>query len=270
MPNIFKYFSSSSAEAYVFPEVALTEAEPEEQELPEGSEQPEEGEESGGSFIDYANVQADAIVQDAHREAEELLERAREEARKEAEAIYQEARESGRQDGYADGLSQALEEGAREREKQAAQMADEVQRFLDRAGAALDRQMDENLDDLRDLAIAIAEKVICVSLRSSTEIIGRMVQTALDKHKHREWVHIYIAESDIKRMGELPASLTSAISALSDRVRIVPMADDESGTCVIEMPDEIIDASVSTQLGNIRSLLSDSYQDENEMINFSF
>ena len=155
-------------------------------------------------------------------------------------------------------------------EKQAAQMADEVQRFLDRAGAALDRQMDENLDDLRDLAIAIAEKVICVSLRSSTEIIGRMVQTALDKHKHREWVHIYIAESDIKRMGELPASLTSAISALSDRVRIVPMADDESGTCVIEMPDEIIDASVSTQLGNIRSLLSDSYQDENETINFSF
>lgn len=83
-------------------------------------------------------------------------------------------------------------------------------------------------------------------------------------------MHIYIAESDIKRMGELPASLTSAISALSDRVRIVPMADDESGTCVIEMPDEIIDASVSTQLGNIRSLLSDSYQDENETINFSF
>ena len=33
------------------------------------------------------------------------------------------------------------------------------------------------------------------------------------------------------------------------------MADDESGTCIIEMPDEIIDASVSTQLDNIKDIL---------------
>ena len=48
---------------------------------------------------------------------------------------------------------------------------------------------------------------------------------------------------------------------LSDRVRVIPMADDESGTCIIEMPDEIIDASVSTQLDNLRGVLENSEMD---------
>ena len=32
----------------------------------------------------------------------------------------------------------------------------------------------------------------------------------------------------------------------------------ESGTCIIETPDEIIDASAATQLNNIRSILMDT------------
>ena len=59
-------------------------------------------------------------------------------------------------------------------------------------------------------------------------------------------------------MVKVPASLMTALSALSDRVRIIPMADDEAGTCIIETPDEIVDASAATQLNNIRTLLSDA------------
>ena len=35
---------------------------------------------------------------------------------------------------------------------------------------------------------------------------------------------------------QMPAPLTAALSALSDRVRLIPMADDESGT---RLPAEI-------------------------------
>ena len=109
-----------------------------------------------------------------------------------------------------------------------------------------------------DLALAVAEKVVCISLKSSADVISRMIQTAIDKRKRREWVHIYIAECDAKRLTQMPASLTTALSALSDRVRIIPMADDESGTCIIEMPDEIIDASAATQMHNLRTILMDT------------
>ena len=210
--------------------------------------------------VSFAQIQAEQIIADARRRAEEILDQARLEAEIKAQELFESSRqsglESGRAEGLAQGAAQALQEGQRAQRRQAEELAADFDKFLERAGAALDRQMDENVGDLRDLAIAIAEKVVCVSLKSSSEVIGRMIQTAIDKRKRREWAHIYIAECDAKHLSKVPASLMNALSALSDRVRIIPMADDEAGTCIIEMPDEIIDASAATQLNNIRTVLT--------------
>ena len=155
-------------------------------------------------------------------------------------------------------MAKGAEQAAAEREEQARRLEEEVHRFMEQAGYALDRQMDQSVADLRDLAMAVAEKVVCVSLKSSADVIARMIQTAIDKRKKKEWVHIYIAECDARRLTQMPAPLTAALSALSDRVRLIPMADDESGTCIIEMPDEIVDASAATQLDNLRTILMDA------------
>ena len=274
MPNVWKFISRPKAEPYRFPdagELVTQAAEPASQSPPLAEpaepemEQPEAAEpvaEEPQDPVSYAQIQADQILRDAERRAEELLETARREAREQSAAILEESRqaglEAGRAEGVALGVQQALEEGRQERERQAQAQAAEVVRFLERAGQAMDRQMDDNVEELRDLALAIAEKVVSVSLKSSSEVICRMIQAAIDKRKRREWFHIYIAECDAKQLVKLPQSLVSALSALSGRVRIIPMADDEAGTCIIEMPDEIIDASAATQLNNIRSLLSDA------------
>ena len=212
--------------------------------------------------VSFAQIQAEQIIADAHRRAEAILDQARLEAELKAQELFESSRQSGleagRAEGLAQGATQALQEGQRARQRQAEELAADFDKFLERAGAALDRQMDENVDDLRDLAIAIAEKVVCVSLKSSSEVICRMIQTAIDKRKRREWAHIYIAECDAKHLSKVPASLMTALAALSDRVRIIPMADDEAGTCIIETPDEIVDASAATQMNHIRTLLSDA------------
>ena len=278
LPNIFKHFLRAAAEPepYQFPDASdLIFEEEETESLPEpekeSSEEPaadteeleEEKEEAPPepdteNPIRFAQVQADSILRDARREAEQILEQTRAEALQEADQIRAAAREDGYQAGYADGVAQAMREGVAAQEKQAAALEEGVQEFLDQVAAEFDREMDQNVGELRDLALAVAEKVTSISLRSSGEVISRMIQAAIDKRKRREWVHIYIAECDAKRLGQIPAALTAALSALSNRVRIIPMADDESGTCIIEMPDEIIDASAATQLNNIRSFLMDT------------
>lgn len=276
MPSVWKFISRPKAEPYRFPDAkelvtaepapeAPPPADPAEPELAEaaGSE-PETGRPDAESMdpVSYAQIQAAEILRDAERRAAEILADAQREARERSETILEESRqaglEAGRAEGVAQGVQQALEEGREARERQAQAMEAEVAQFLERAGQVLDRQMDDNVEELRDLALAIAEKVVSVSLKSSSEVICRMIQAAIDKRKRREWVHIYIAECDAKQLVKLPQSLTAALSALSGRVRIIPMADDEPGTCIIEMPDEIIDASAATQLNNIRNLLSDA------------
>ena len=290
MPSIWKFINRPQAEPYRFPDAAElmpeSPAPPEPSPLEEGVEaetpldldiredaeeesQPEEERDP----VSFAQIQADHIIQDAKRQAEEILQQARDEAKAQSGKLYEAARreglEAGRAEGVAQGVTQALEENRRLQEEQAASLQAEIDRFLERAGAALDRQLDENVDELRDLSIAIAEKVVSVSLKSSSEVIGRMIQAAVDKRKRREWAHIYIAECDAKHLARIPASLMNALSSLSERVRIIPMADDDPGTCIIEMPDEIIDASAATQMNNIRTILAGTPTGGMDDFNFS-
>ena len=253
---------------YEFPEASDLILEGEEQKPAESplpsfdGEEPEENTEPELDPVTFAQIQSEQIIADARTRAQEIIDQARLEAEIKAQELYETSRrnglEAGRAEGMTQGAAQAMEEGRRAQERQAAALAAEFDAFLERAGTALDRQMDDNVEELRDLAIAIAEKVVCVSLKSSSEVICRMIQAAIDKRKRREWAHIYIAECDAKHLTKVPGSLMTALSALSDRVRIIPMADDEAGTCIIETPDEIVEASAATQMNNIRTLLSDA------------
>lgn len=219
--------------------------------------QTEESQEIPQSPIDYAKVQADLILEDAKRRSEELLAQARDSMEEELEQLRQAAREEGYHQGYGEGMAGAIAETKAQREAQAVQMQRELRDYLEKASLAQAELIDQVQDELRDLSIAIAEKVVQISLKSSGEIVGRMIRAATEKLKRREWVHIYIAGCDAKGMAQVAPSLTVALSALSEHVKILPMADDESGTCIIEMPDEIIDASASTQLSNIREILAE-------------
>ena len=282
MPNVFKAFSRArNAKAYLFPDAAdisiggededLEEPGPEEAVEAEAGTEPVEQDEAEPSEaepdktapeepnpVSYAQIQAEKILEEARAEAEKITKKASRDAEAQAKKAYSAAREDGFREGYADGMTQAVQEGRLHNEEQARLMEEEVNSFLEKAGRELDKHLDSFVPDLRDLAMAVAEKIICVSLKSSADVISRMIQTAIDKRKRREWAHIYIAECDAKRLTQMPASLTAALTALSDRVRIIPMTDDESGTCIIEMPDEIIDASAATQMHNLRTILMDT------------
>ena len=203
----------------------------------------------------FARVQAEAILEDARSEAEQYREQLRAEMEAEAEEARRAAREEGDQRGYAEGLAQSAQEGKEERERMAREQIKGIEAFLESAARARDRMLDDCREELKDLALTIAEKVIHVSLRNSSDIILRMVDAATDTHKRCEWAHVYVADCDVGGKAYTVPELTAALSHIAERVRVIPMPDEESGTCIVELPDVILDASVSTQLGNIKDVL---------------
>lgn len=279
MPGIFKRFTSVSADKYVFPDAedlsfpAEKEYEPaaledfgpdggfgqdEESAEPKAKpkpKQPAEKKEPGP--IDFAKIQADAIIAQAQQEAQELREKAQAQLDTEIEELKKQAHTEGYQAGFAQGMAEGRQEAKAQREQMAAQQEKEVAGFLKDAVRVRDQLLEDSKQDLKELALAIAEKVIHVSLKSSGDILIRMIEAATAKRRRCEWVQVYIADCDAKASANTVPELTQALSRLSDRVRVIPMTGDESGTCIIEMPDEIIDASVSTQLDNLRGIITD-------------
>ena len=278
MRNILKGFLEPKAEAYVLPSADEIHFEGEEEFLPPveeelvpeqaldvtiGGAEPEEPEPElppeppKETPVHYAQLQAELILNQAREEAQQILEQAREKALSEQEEIRGGARDEGYREGYAQGIAKAMDDSVRDREATAARLEKEVQDFLEKASLAREEMLLQSRDELLELCLSVAEKVVRVSLKSSSEVIVRMIQTATERMKRQEWVHIYISGCDARQMAKISPALTSTLGALSQHIKVVPMGDDEGGTCIVETPEEIVDASVSTQMSNIRDVLRD-------------
>ena len=279
MRNILKGFLEPKAEAYVLPDARDIRFEGEnfdleeeaEEELPqealdvtvggEAEEEPPEPEPppepKKETPVHYAQLQAELILNQAREEAEQILAQARQRAEAEQEEIRAGARDEGYREGYAQGIAKAMDDSVRDREATAARLEKEVQAFLEKASLAREEMLLQTREELLELCLSIAEKVVRVSLKSSSEVVVRMIQTATERMKRQEWVHIYISGCDARQVAQISPALTTTLGALSQHIKVVPMADDEGGTCIVETPEEIVDASVSTQMSNIRDVLYD-------------
>lgn len=198
---------------------------------------------------------AGVLLAEARRKAEQILQ----ETLQEAEAIRAEAKERGYTEGYAQGWEKGLETARSEyeEEKQAefSSFRAELEEVLHSAGHAKEMVLKKYMGELKDCVIAVAEKVVHISLKSGGEVIGRMIVSATEKLKRKEWVKIYLNKEDYDLMLEADVDVVKELSRLSDNIKFVVMEQESSGNCIIEMPDEIIDASVNTQMDNIRDIL---------------
>lgn len=226
-------------------EPALEESVPEE--IPPVEEEPEEIPE----VLQEALAKADEVIREAMQIRKEAKEQAVLDKQKAAEAGYQEGFEWGVQEGQKIARIKAETKLQEEVDR----LQEELQQALKSVEEAKEQILDKYLDELKNCAIAVGEKVVHISLESSGNVIKRMILTETEKMKKTSWVRIYMGKADYELMMEADADLANELSRLSDNVKFVVMNKEKRGDCIVEMPDEVIDISVDTQFENIRKVL---------------
>lgn len=194
------------------------------------------------------------VLAGAKKQAEEI----RLQAERDAEVLKEEAFTQASGAGYQEGYQKAYEEHKEKFDEEIAVFLLQARDVIEEYEREKNELISKNIEELRDLSVAIAEKVIQVSLKTSGEIIKKMIITATSKMKSKEWAKIYLSKSDSALIVEANADLIEAISHLSEHIKVVVMEDSAPGTCIIELPDQIIDASAATQIENIRALMKSS------------
>lgn len=238
--------------------------EEERQEIVEGEEFQEEKENCNPDTIDNAYLlqqlekkeaqlkeKEKKIIAEAKRKADEMMSQ----AKTDAEEIKKNAFEQASAEGYEEGYQKAYAEHKAKMDEETAVFLLQIRDFIQAYEVEKNQLIAQNIDELKELAIGIAEKVIQISLKTSGEIIKKMIVTATNKMKYKDWAKIYISKSDSFLIVESNADLIDAISHLSENIKVVVMEDSAPGTCIIELPDQIIDASASTQIENIRAIM---------------
>lgn len=192
----------------------------------------------------------------ALKQVEEILDVAREQAVQIGEEARKAGYEQGKKEGLEDGYWQSYNENSQKLKADREKILEAVQDSIAEMEVLKRELLDRHLEELRDIAVAIAEKVMRVGLQSSGDIVKRMIVSATEKLTKTQWVKIYISKYDAELMVEGDSGLLKSLSYLSDNIKIITMDGEEQGTCIIELPKGIIDASINTQMENIKGILN--------------
>lgn len=134
-------------------------------------------------------------------QSEKVLEEARSVAEKIKQDAYEEGFEAGKKSGYDSGFQEGEMQGLAEYQKKMTELEDMLAASILDVETVKEKTLEKYMDDLKEISLAIGEKIVRTSLRSNVRVIERMILAATEKLKkalgqryisvlHRRWARI--------------------------------------------------------------------------------
>ncbi|MDR0376071.1 MAG: flagellar assembly protein FliH [Treponema sp.] len=210
-----------------------------------------EAEEIAFQEVKRKTEEAQVLKRQAEDEAERIIAEAKEKAKQienEARVAYESQKKEANDTGFQTGREEGYNSGKAE-----------VERLIQRMQTALKRAQDkrseilaESEQQIVDLVLLIARKVIKVISESQKTVVISNVVQALRKLKTRGTVIIRVNMADVKLTTEhIKDFIRLAESAASIQVQEDSSVD--TGGCVIETDFGEVDARISSQLAELES-----------------
>ena len=196
------------------------------------------------------------LLRDAADKSEKIISFAKKEAEQIKKDAYEEGYNTGHQEGMQDGQRAAQQQAEAEFKQTIEKYQTAVAHSIIQIGEERDESFHRYLDELKNVAIAVAEKVIHISLETSGEIIKRMIIAEVEKMKRTEWIKIYIDKYDYEQLISVDEDVANDLARISDNVKFIVQDKEKIGYAVIETPSEMIDIGVDSQIDNIRENLN--------------
>lgn len=206
------------------------------------------------------------IIKKANKKAEEIILRAQDEITKmkndathqieeEKQKVLDKSYEIGFKKGKQEGYEQALSKNINKMEEENSLFLEKLNSILNDIQLQKQVILDEHLENMCDVALNVAQKVIGISLDSSGKVIEKMILDATEKLNDKQWVRIHISSTNLALVTNSNIDIIAGLKRLSDNIKIISMENEPAGSCIIELPDQIIDITPSTQIENVKDIL---------------
>ncbi|GAB6158026.1 FliH/SctL family protein [Desulfotomaculum varum] len=181
-----------------------------------------------------ARQQAAELVARARQEAAALLEQARAEAQSAARQIKEEAKQQGWQEGM---------EAARQ---EADSIRRQARQVLEQARDIRQRTLNNLEQELVDLAVDIAERLVMTQLAVEPQTIMAIARECMELVKNRPLVNMYVNQADLPLVEQERHRL---LQGLPGQVELNILTDNavSPGGCRIETDQGQVDATLETR-----------------------
>lgn len=189
-----------------------------------------------------ARQEAEAIRQAAQQEVELLKRRSWEEG-------YRAGLEEGRREGFQAGAAEAeaLREEAENYRQRARQLLKEARRAYRETIKAAQEQ-------ILDLALEIAAKIVGKQVELSPDIVLNIARGAIREVAEGQFYILYAAPPDAEVLRQHQEELLKEAAA-GARLQVVADEELKPGGCRVETESGFVDATIDTQLETVKRLL---------------
>ncbi len=183
-------------------------------------------------------------------------EKAAQEARisKEMERRWEQASEKAEVAGYTKGLEEGKAEAYKAELPRIQERMDKLDALLQQFDSFRERIFAANEAFLMDLIGEIAGMVVLKEVELDRDYIKRLVITLLQQLSTRDDLKIHLSEADFANVEDLKQALDKEFGKLSNTT-IEPSDSIPVGGCKIETRFGVVDASIASQIENVKKAL---------------
>ncbi|MCG0278394.1 MAG: hypothetical protein L5656_07660 [Thermanaeromonas sp.] len=200
-----------------------------------------------------SDQEAELVLDGARKEATRLLEEARQEAETLKQQGWEEGYRAGKEEGYRRGLEEAKAEGEALR-REGEKIREEARVVLKEAKEAYNETIKRAEEKILELAIEIASEIIGREVELNKEIILDIARRAIERVAEGQAYTIYASPEEAAFLRQHREELLKE-APLNARLQVIADPGVRPGGCRVETENGFVDATVDTQLEEIRRLL---------------
>ena len=199
--------------------------------------------EEEGPDLEEIEAQAQAMIDDAQAQIDEMMENARREIEQERRQALDEANRQGYDDGYKQGHAEA--DGIK-RELEA-----EKQRLYEEYDSLVERLEPKFIDTITD----IYSHIFGIELADKRDILVHLIDSTLRHVESSRTFLVHVSKEDYPFVNMHKQELTEGATAGKGLVEIIEDIALSQGACLIETDGGIFDCGVDTQLQELTNRL---------------
>ena len=207
-------------------------------------------EDAAAQLLKDAKIQAEIIRQEAHAEADKLLL----DARAQVETLQEEARQKGYEQGVEEGRQAGAEQIAQEQHHILVEGNARAERTLQEAQTACQDYVTAAENTIAEMVMRIADKVLPKHFIDVPQLILPLVSEAIRKVKDQPHVLVRVPPESYELVMMAQTELQNQLEGSA----VLEVKSDEAmqlGDCVVESPNGVVDAKLSTQLELVKQAI---------------
>lgn len=207
--------------------------------------------------------QREIILKEAKDEALKIINTAKRNAQTEIaeckkrgyEDGYNAGIEIGKNKGYTEGYEVGKTKSSEDVNRLNESKIEEITNMIEEIENEKEQIITRYEKGLSKLSIEIAEKILRQKIEDKDNLISGIIKNIIKDYRNVEWVKVYISSKDDFISVQADKDLLNELNKISNDVKIEVLEDLDEGSAIVETSEGIVDASIDTQLKNLKEMV---------------